>query len=119
MQQDEDFLTRQIRSIGSGLAYMIGGKDKGGSQIIFPKKESEQLPHQNDLQALIDHGKFGEAAEHLSKLEFTVSGEKYFSLCLWFFRTLNQYTDAQLRKGDYSKIKIYDHLSRLQEQIRQ
>ncbi|GAD17288.1 DUF6483 family protein [Lentilactobacillus otakiensis] len=118
MEQNEDFLTRQIRAIGSGLAYTIGGKDKGGSQIIFPKKQSEQLPHQLDLQTLIDQHRFSEAAEQLSRLEFTIPGEKYFNLCLWFFSTLNQFTDDELRRGDYSKIQIYDHLSKLKEQIK-
>ncbi|KRK87006.1 DUF6483 family protein [Lentilactobacillus sunkii] len=118
MEQDEDFLTRQIRSIGAGLGYMIGGKDGGGSQIIFPKKQSELLPHQGDLQKLIDEQRFGEAADRLTRLEFTIAGEQYFNLCLWFFTSLNQYTDNELRAGGYSKIQIYDQLAKLKDQIK-
>lgn len=38
MQEDEDFLTRQIRAIGQGLGVAISGKNGGPTQIVFPKK---------------------------------------------------------------------------------
>ncbi|GHP13228.1 hypothetical protein YK48G_06530 [Lentilactobacillus fungorum] len=113
MQQDEDFLTRQIRSIGQGLGVMISGKNGGPTQIVFPKKQAQKLPHQVDLQRLIDEGKYGQAAEHLVQLEFAISHQDYFELSLWLYKTLNQLSDETLRSGQYSKTRILDQLQRL------
>ncbi|MDM7515125.1 DUF6483 family protein [Lentilactobacillus sp. TOM.63] len=116
MQEDEDFLTRQIRAIGQGLGVAISGKNGGPNQIVFPKKQAEQLPHQADLKKLIADHQYGEAAERLSRLEFAIPHESYFKLSLWFFTQLNQLSDDQLRQGGYSKTLILIHLQSIKRQ---
>ncbi|WP_054654847.1 DUF6483 family protein [Lentilactobacillus kisonensis] len=112
------FLTRQIRSIGQGLGVMISGKNGGPTQIVFPKKQGEQLPHQLDLQKLIDNRQYNLAAEKLARLTFAVPHSEYFNLSRWFFTQLNQLSDDELRKGGYSKNLILDRLKQLKAQLK-
>ena len=56
MGQESDWLMRQINDLASGLGYIIS-RGKGGSEteIIFPQKEEEKLPHKDKLQRLINN----------------------------------------------------------------
>lgn len=118
MEQNEDFLTRQIRAIGSGLGVMISGKNSSGTEIVFPKKQGEKLSYQVDLEMLIGQHQFAEAADKLSRLVYAVPDAEYFSLSVWFYQRLNQFSEATLMAGGFSKGQIMNRLEKLQDQLK-
>ncbi|CAM3117969.1 hypothetical protein [Lactiplantibacillus plajomi] len=54
MQEENDILLRQVKAFAQGLGAILS-KGKGGTsqEIIFPPKESQKLPYQEQLEQYI------------------------------------------------------------------
>ena len=116
MTEEDDWIMRQINSFAQGLGYLLAQR-KGAAQteIIFPAKEAQNLPHQAELQRLINQEAYGAAAARLLKLRYAMTEPKFMALSLWFYNTLNQYNDTQLQAGQYSKQAIVAGLKQLEQ----
>ncbi|WP_405076727.1 DUF6483 family protein (plasmid) [Ligilactobacillus acidipiscis] len=116
MGQESDWLMRQINDLASGLGYIIS-RGKGGSEteIIFPQKEEEKLPHKDKLQRLINNHQYSQAAERLLQLRYAMEKEDFLRLGVWFYQTLNHFDDQELTKGNYSRQEIVSGLTKLKD----
>lgn len=116
MTEENDWIMRQINSFAQGLGYMLAQrKGDAPTEIIFPVKAAQNLPHQDELQHLINQQAYGAAAARLLKLRYAITEPKFMALSLWFYNTLNQYNDAQLQAGHYSKQAIITGLKQLEQ----
>ncbi|MFD1464594.1 DUF6483 family protein [Lapidilactobacillus mulanensis] len=116
MQEESDWLTRQIRAFAEGLGYMLSHEKSGAStQIVFPQKDAQEIPHQAELQHLIDTKRYSDAAERLFDLRYALLPDDFFKLGLWFYSTLNEFSPADLATGNFSKDSILAGVTRLKE----
>lgn len=118
LQEENDVLLRQIKAFAQGLGYLLAkGGGKAGNEIVFPQKEAQKLPNQEQLELFIHDGAFDEATRFLFSRRYAMAEEKFIALGTWYFETLNQLTDQQLTHGNYSRVQIeqgLEHLSRIQ-----
>lgn len=116
MGQESDWLMRQINDLASGLGYIISrGKGGSESEIIFPQKEEEKLPHKNELQKLIDDHQYSQAAERLLQLRYAMEEEDFLRLGVWFYQKLNRLDNQELTKGNFSRQEIVSGLAKLKD----
>lgn len=91
MTEQNDWIMRQVKSFAQGLGYVLGkGKAQTDNEIVFPQKEAKNLPHQVELQKLIDADNFQQAMLQLQKLRYAMAEEKYIALGNWLYSTLMQ-----------------------------
>lgn len=107
MQEENDILLRQIKAFAQGLAYLLG-KGSGGSntEIVFPQKQSDSLPYQDQLESFISNGKLHEATSFLFSRRFAMEESSFVRLALWYFENINHLTDFQLSQDNYSRNEI-------------
>lgn len=114
MTEENDWILRQINSFAQGLGYILAQRNGDRqAEIIFPVKTVQNLPHQAELQHLINQQAYGAAATRLLKLRYAMTETKFMALSLWFYHKLNQYTEDQLQAGAYSKQAIIAGLKQL------
>ncbi|MCT3398098.1 DUF6483 family protein [Lentilactobacillus hilgardii] len=115
MRDENDFILRQIRAFAEGLGYILS-HGKGGqseAEIVFPEKQEQKLPYQNELQGLIDKKQYADAAKRLLSLQYAMTEAQFMKLGIWFYSELNKYSDDQLVEGDFSKQSIIAGLNQL------
>ncbi|GAF36222.1 DUF6483 family protein [Lentilactobacillus farraginis] len=117
MQDESDFILRQIRAFAEGLGYILAHGKGGHSQteIIFPARQEQKLPHQTELQSLIDKKQYAGAAERLLSLQYAMTDDQFTALGIWLYASLNELSDAQLLEGGFSKKSIIAGLNQLKE----
>ncbi|BDR58802.1 DUF6483 family protein [Xylocopilactobacillus apicola] len=108
MQNDEkDWIVRQVKSFAQGLGYLLGhGKSNPGSEIVFPKEYSAPLPHQKDLQKLIDQRQYQQSVTEFKGLRYAMEEELYLKLGNWLYSNLSRLDEDQLQAGHFSKAQI-------------
>ncbi|MCH4165440.1 MAG: DUF6483 family protein [Lentilactobacillus diolivorans] len=114
MLEDNDFIIRQIRAAAEGMAYILGhGKSTGRTEIVFPQDQRQKLPHQNELQQLIDQHQYAQAAERLLKYQRTMADQDFVKLGNWFYDQLNSSNRSNRPDGMLSKQTIIAGLRQL------
>jgi len=115
MQNESDYIMRQIKAFAEGLGYMLSkNKNNTDTEIVFHMDEP-LLPHQFELQQLIDKKQYAAAAKRLLSLRYAISETDFFKLGVWFYDTLNQRSDTELQRNNYSRAAIVAGLKQLQE----
>ncbi len=119
MGLENDFLSHQIRGIGTGLGSIITfGKGKTpGSQIILPKKQSETLVFKERIRQLVETGAYEKAIKYINDLKSIIPKLDYLNLKLWFNTSLSKYPDNQLLAMGLSKQRINRETSIIQNQL--
>lgn len=115
VRDENDFILRQIRAFAEGLGYILS-HGKGGqseAEIVFPEKQEQKLPYQNELQGLIDKKRYADAAKRLLSLQYAMTEAQFMKLGIWFYSELNEYSDDQLVEGNFSKQSIITGLNQL------
>jgi hypothetical protein len=115
VRDENDFILRQIRAFAEGLGYILS-HGKGGqseAEIVFPEKQEQKLPYQNELQELIDKKQYADAAKRLLSLQYAMTEAQFMKLGIWFYSELNEYSDDQLVEGNFSKQSIITGLNQL------
>lgn len=114
MLEDNDFIIRQIRAAAEGMAYILGhGKSTGRTEIVFPQDQRQKLPHQNELQQLIDQHQYAQAAERLLKYQRTMADQDFVKLGNWFYDQVNLSNHTNHPSEDLSKQTIMAGLRQL------
>lgn len=107
MNYESDWITRQLKSFAQGLGYVFSkGKGGGETEIVFPQKQEKLLPHQDELQQLIDAHHYAQAAKRLWNLQYAMPEQDFVKLGVWFYGTLNGYSNQELIDGNYSRNQI-------------
>lgn len=118
MQEENDVLLRQIKAFAQGLGYLLGrGNGNPGNEIVFPQKEAQKLPNQEQLEQFISDGTLHEATRFLFSRRYGMSEEKFIALGTWYFGEINNMSDTQLMQDNYSRHEIelgLEQLSRIQ-----
>ncbi|MFT8401131.1 MAG: DUF6483 family protein [Lentilactobacillus diolivorans] len=116
MLEDNDFIIRQTRAAAEGMAYILGhGKSTGRTEIVFPQDQRQKLPHQNELQQLIDQHQYAQAAERLLKYQRTMADQDFVKLGNWFYDQLNSSNRSNRPDGMLSKQTIIAGLRQLRQ----
>lgn len=118
LQEENDVLLRQIKAFAQGLGYLLGkGNGNPGNEIVFPQKEDQKLPNQEQLERFIGDGALHEATGFLFSRRYAMSEEKFIALGTWYFGELNNMSDTQLVQDNYSRYEIelgLEQLGRIQ-----
>ncbi|GAF41012.1 hypothetical protein FC83_GL001010 [Agrilactobacillus composti DSM 18527 = JCM 14202] len=114
MQNESDWIMRQIHAFADGLGYILAsGKGGGTTEIVFPEHQAQKLPQQTELQRLVTAKEYGTAAKRLWALQYALPGIEFIKLAVWLFDTLRQYDDSTLVQGDYSRKALVADLQKL------
>ena len=54
MQDESDWLMRQLHAFATGLGYTLSRHKGGTTEVVFPQNQNQPLPHQVELAQLID-----------------------------------------------------------------
>ena len=109
LQEENDVLLRQIKAFAQGPGYLLArGGGKPGNEIIFPQKEAQKLPNQDQLAQFIKNESLHEATQFLFSRRYAI-----IELGTWYFQTLNEFTDLRLEQLDYSRSEIEHGLEQL------
>lgn len=114
MQDENDYLMRQIKAFAEGLGYLLSKrKNDTDTEIVFHMDEP-LLPHQTELQKLISAKQYSEAATRLLNLRYAMPETTFLKLGAWFYDTLNRRSTADLNQHGYSRQAIVAGLKQLQ-----
>lgn len=114
LQEENDVLLRQIKAFAQGLGYLLAkGGGKPGNEIVFPQKEAQKLPNQDQLAQFIKNESLHEATQFLFSRRYAMEEATFIELGTWYFQTLNEFTDLRLEQLDYSRSEIEHGLEQL------
>ena len=68
MQDESDWLMRQLHAFATGLGYTLSRHKGGTTEVVFPQDQDQPLPHQVELAQLIDRRAYAQAAQRLLAL---------------------------------------------------
>lgn len=115
-RRDDDWIMKQIHLLAEGLGYLLHSSNPDNDyEIVFPQQDEQMLPHQGELERLIQLNRYGEAAQQLLNLRYSMKEQDFMKLGVWFYSTLNAKSEDELEEGDYSKASIVAGLEKLKE----
>lgn len=116
MENESDWIMRQLHAFADGLGYVLAhGSKSGKTAIVFPQAQAEKLPHQAELADLIAKQQYAAGAQRLLKLQYALPEQDFMKLGVWFYDTLNQLNDDELKAGEFSRSSIVAGLKQLAE----
>lgn len=115
MQDESDWLMRQLHAFATGLGYTLSRHKGGTTEVVFPQDQDQPLPHQVELVQLIDRKAYAQAAQRLLALQFAMTEAEFLQLGIWLYATLNQFDDQSLAAGGISRTSLVAGLEQLQQ----
>ncbi|MBQ0837080.1 hypothetical protein KBP51_11640 [Lactiplantibacillus pentosus] len=115
MQDESDWLMRQLRAFATGLGYTLSRRKGGETQVVFPELQDKPLPHQVELTQLIDKHAYAQAADRLLALQYAMTAAEFLKLGIWFYATLNRFDDQNLASGGISRASLVAGLAQLKQ----
>lgn len=101
----QDWIMRQIRSMGQAIARMIFGKDSVKYELTDETNSEKTNLLYKELLDLLEFLKINEA-ENLLFEKMETGDLKYLNIALDFYSRLNELSDEQLEKGDFTREEI-------------
>lgn len=92
MQDESDWLMRQLHAFATGLGYTLSRHKGGTTEVVFPQDQ----------------------AQPLLALQFAMTEAEFLKLGIWFYATLNQFDDQSLAAGGISRASLVAGLEQLQ-----
>ncbi len=115
MQNESDWIMKQIRSFAEGLGVVLSNAKGTQTEIIFPQKEEQVLPHQAELKNMLQNKQYVSASKRLLALQYAMPEKDFLKLGIWFYDNLNQHSDSELQKNHYSRASIITGLKQLEK----
>lgn len=101
----QDWIIRQIRNMGQAIAKIIFGKDSMEYELTDETNSERANLLYKELLYLLESLKINEA-ENLLFEKMEIGDIKYLNIALDFYSRLNQLSDEQLEKGDFTRKEI-------------
>lgn len=83
MEDDNDFIMRQIKSFAEGFGYMVGKKGANKTEIVFEQQQNQKGKTYTDIDNLLLHHKYDEAINYVYAQKFDLDRDSYLKLGLW------------------------------------
>ena len=115
MQDESDWLMRQLNAFAAGLGATLSRNKGGTTEIVFPQHQDKPLPHQVALMQLIETHAYAQAAERLLALRYAMTEAEFLKLGIWFYATLNRFDDHDLANGGLTRAALVSGLAQLKQ----
>lgn len=116
MNDENDWIMRQVNSFAEGLGYVLSrGKGSSQSEVVFPQKQTDTLPYQKEIKSLIDDHKYSLAANKILKVQYAMSEQQFILLGKWFYGTLNADKSDEIYASEISRDAMIAGLTKLSE----
>jgi hypothetical protein len=103
--EDNDYVMRQVRQFADGLSYIMGGKNKNKTEIIFEQDQANDNRIVRDIKNKIAHLEYEEALHRFYEQKWSLTELEYHKLGLWLL-------------GEFKKNKVNDQLiSELEQKL--
>lgn len=89
MEDENDWIMRQINSFARGLGVTLSKGKAEEIEVVFPQKEAEKLPHQTEIEKLLDEKQYAKAAHRILQLQYGLSETNFVKLGTWFYSKLS------------------------------
>ncbi len=101
----QDWIIRQIRSMGQAIARIVLGKDSVTYELTEETNSERADLLYKDILILLESGNINEA-ENLLFEKMEAGDIKYLNIALDFYNRLNELRDEDLEKGDFTREEI-------------
>ncbi|WP_119327078.1 DUF6483 family protein [Companilactobacillus musae] len=88
MDDDNDFIMRQIKSFAEGFGYMVGKKGANKTEIVFEQQQNQRGKIYTDIDNLLLHHKYEAAINYVYSKKFVLDRKAYLELGQWLITRL-------------------------------
>jgi len=89
MDDNNDFIMRQVKSFAEGLGVVINNKDGSKSQIVFEQQQGQSGTIKDEINKLLLQRKFEKAVQCVFEQKFIMESDKYVELARWLLNRFN------------------------------
>lgn len=88
MDDDNDFIMRQIKSFANGLGMIVGKKGVNKTEIVFEQQQNQKGKLFTDIDELLIHQKYELAIHYVYNQKFNLDRTSYYQLGQWLIKKL-------------------------------
>ncbi|MCK2073739.1 hypothetical protein ID874_05440 [Pediococcus acidilactici] len=80
LDNDKDFIMKQVKSFAEGLGYVLGKKRNGDIEVVFQQENQQKNKFLAEIEQYLEKKKYREAIQSFFKLKYELEPGEYLKI---------------------------------------